>query len=361
MNGARRGLALLAAASLWLAASPLHAQNTAYKCRRAAVPPISRSVHRRPPAGPGGAAQDGQGEASRRRTAPRSRAAPRCRRDDRAECKALDATLAQQESALKAKGDAATLDDEMPLVLHARSATANCAADAAPKAENRGASAVRSAARACTPHASASASAPPAPARRRPRGPRRASPRPPPAPARCSSRTADSPLCRWVQRRACALPAVVDEAHFAGLGVLRLAAEAQIALAAAGVAHLQRAGDVRQVDHGHRDGEGHRDRVAHVDQRVDARQGAFLAQAPQQRFGGAAVLRWLEPHARERAAPSLHFGQVRLAAGRGQPRPCRRFVRAGPALRRRRRGGCRSRAARLRQVPGIAARGRDGG
>lgn len=116
MDGARRGLALLAAATLWLAASPLHAQNTAYKCSSRG----GTTYADRPCTGGRVLGPAGPRKTERARPVPQDRARIARRamlsEVDRAECKALDATLAQQEAALKAKGDAATLDDEMPLV-----------------------------------------------------------------------------------------------------------------------------------------------------------------------------------------------------------------------------------------------------
>lgn len=116
MTGARRGLALLAAATLWLAAAPSNAQGTAYKCATA-----SGTTYADKPC-PGGRAV---GNKAPRRT-DRSKPVPQDRakiarravlsEEARAECKTLDARLLQQQAELKAKGDGATLDDEMPLV-----------------------------------------------------------------------------------------------------------------------------------------------------------------------------------------------------------------------------------------------------
>jgi len=115
MTGARRGLALLAAATLWLAAAPLQAQTT-YKCASA-----SGITYGDKPC-PGGRAV---GTKAPRRT-DRSKPVPQDRatiarravlsEEDRAECRTLDARLLQQQAELKAKGEGATLDDEMPLV-----------------------------------------------------------------------------------------------------------------------------------------------------------------------------------------------------------------------------------------------------
>ncbi|HYE39766.1 MAG TPA: hypothetical protein VEB23_07530 [Ramlibacter sp.] len=116
MDGARRGLALLAAATLWLAASPLHAENIAYKCAsRGGV-----TYADRPCTGGRMVGVAGPRKAEKARPVPQDRAKIARRamlsEVDRAECKALDGTLAQQQAALKAKGDGATLQDEMPLV-----------------------------------------------------------------------------------------------------------------------------------------------------------------------------------------------------------------------------------------------------
>ncbi|RYF35991.1 MAG: hypothetical protein EOO25_21630 [Comamonadaceae bacterium] len=116
MDGARRGLALLAAATLWLAASPLHAQDTAYKCSsRGGTTYADRPCPGGRVLGPAGPRR-----IDKARAVPQDRARIARRaalsEADRAECKALDAKLAGQKAELKAKGDAVTLDDEMPMV-----------------------------------------------------------------------------------------------------------------------------------------------------------------------------------------------------------------------------------------------------
>lgn len=116
MDGARRGLALLAAATLWLAASPLHAQDTAYKCSsRGGTTYADRPC-------PGGRmlGPAGPRKTDKTRAVPQDRAKIARRamlsEEARAECKALDVKLADQKAQLKAKGEAVTLEDEMPMV-----------------------------------------------------------------------------------------------------------------------------------------------------------------------------------------------------------------------------------------------------
>ena len=93
-----------------------------------------------------------------------------------------------------------------------------------------------------------------------------------------------------------AMAEVIAELDLARIGPLVLAAEGQVVFVAGGPAHLEVAGDMLQVEDGDRNRIRHRDRIAQVDERMDARQLALLAQAPQQRFGCAAVLRGLQPH-----------------------------------------------------------------
>ena len=117
MDGARRGLALLAAAAtLWLAASPLHAQDTAYKCSSRG----GTTYADRPCAGGRMLGPAGPRKTDKTRAVPQDRAKIARRamlsEEARAECKALDVKLAGQKAELKAKGEAVTLDDEMPMV-----------------------------------------------------------------------------------------------------------------------------------------------------------------------------------------------------------------------------------------------------
>ena len=116
MNGSRRGLALLAAATLWLAAAPLHAQNATYKCRSGGTATYAD----RPCTGGRVLGEAPQRKTSKARPVPQDRAVIARRallsEEDRAECKRLDVQLVQQQDELKAKGDSVTLDDEMPLV-----------------------------------------------------------------------------------------------------------------------------------------------------------------------------------------------------------------------------------------------------
>jgi hypothetical protein len=117
------------------------------------------------------------------------------------------------------------------------------------------------------------------------------------------------------------VPGLVREDHLADGGVLDLAREGQVLLVSGRIAHLERAGDLGDVQDRHRDGEGQRDRVAQVDQGMHLGQGPFLAETAQQRFRGAPVLGRLEAHGREGAPPGLDLRQFALGGHRRQPRP----------------------------------------
>jgi hypothetical protein len=106
---------LLGAACL-LAGGPAPAQQPAYKCGSSAHPTYSD----RPC--PGGR-QVGPAKSrvtDTSKTPPQDRAViarrARLTADERKECSALDRRLAQEKARLKTKGDAVTLEDEMPLV-----------------------------------------------------------------------------------------------------------------------------------------------------------------------------------------------------------------------------------------------------
>lgn len=113
MNGRRTLSRCLAAAALLLAATGAPAQTAAYKCGNG-------SYSDRPCSG---GKVVGAGTA---RTTDRNKAVPQDRatiarratltEEERAECGTLDAKKLELENALKAKGDAVTLQDEMPLV-----------------------------------------------------------------------------------------------------------------------------------------------------------------------------------------------------------------------------------------------------
>jgi hypothetical protein len=104
---------LLGAAGLLLAGICAHAVEPAYKCGLNSytyVPcPGGREI---------GVPHKHQTERSR--AVPQDRAVIAKRAvlspEDRQECKALDVRLREQQAGLKAKGEAATLQDEMPLV-----------------------------------------------------------------------------------------------------------------------------------------------------------------------------------------------------------------------------------------------------
>jgi hypothetical protein len=126
------------------------------------------------------------------------------------------------------------------------------------------------------------------------------------------------------------LPGLVGEDHLAGRGVLGLAAERQVVLVAGRVPHLERPGDLVRVEDGDRDGEGQRDRVAQVDQRVQPRQAALLAEPAQQRLGRAAVLGRLQAHPGEGAPPRPGSREILIPVLRpAGPWPARVVVRAG--------------------------------
>jgi hypothetical protein len=104
---------LLGAAGLLLAAVSGHADGPAYKCGRNSYSSV---------ACPGGR----EIGVPHRRTTDKSKPVPQGRAviakravlspEQRQECKALDVRLRDQQAAIKAKADAATLQDEMPLV-----------------------------------------------------------------------------------------------------------------------------------------------------------------------------------------------------------------------------------------------------
>ena len=119
--------------------------------------------------------------------------------------------------------------------------------------------------------------------------------------------TADSPLRRFVHRRACTRGAVGED-HLVGGRVLHLARERQVRLVARRVTHLKITGELGDVENGNRDGAGNRDGVARVDERMKPRQAPLGAESAQQRLRSAAVLGWLEPHPGEGAPPGLYFG-----------------------------------------------------
>jgi hypothetical protein len=106
----------LAAAALLLASAGAQAQTAAYKC-------VSRGtvVYSQVPC-PGARAvnQRTSGRTDKWKAPPQDRATIARRAplspQEREECTALDARLVEQAQMVKAKGEALTLDDEMPLV-----------------------------------------------------------------------------------------------------------------------------------------------------------------------------------------------------------------------------------------------------
>lgn len=116
MSGARRGrIAAVAAACLLLAAA-VQAETPAYKCVG------KRGVTYSQTPCPGGREVGAtQARTTDKWKSPPQDRAVRVRRarlseEDRQECAALDVRLKEQAAQVKAKGDAATLQDEMPLV-----------------------------------------------------------------------------------------------------------------------------------------------------------------------------------------------------------------------------------------------------
>jgi hypothetical protein len=117
LGGLARGLGGVAAAVLLLAATPASALEAAtYKC-------VSRGkvVYTQIPCTGGRPlVRGGHRETDKYRTPPQDRARIARRAvltpQERKECSALDVRLREQQKALEARGEAATLQDEMPLV-----------------------------------------------------------------------------------------------------------------------------------------------------------------------------------------------------------------------------------------------------
>lgn len=112
-------------------------------------------------------------------------------------------------------------------------------------------------------------------------------------------------------------PRAVQEAEYARLvdgGALPLSLPAE--RDAGRVPHLERPGDLGRVEDSDRDGEGQGDRVAQVDQRVQPRQAALLAEPAQQRLGRAAAC-WKYIT----LSPSGSRGPGRRPRPRCRPRP----------------------------------------
>ena len=109
-----RGAIVLALASLAFAAAPGHAQQTAYKCGGHAYSDRPCSGGRLVGAHAARTTDKWKAPPPQNRAviARRARLSPQ----ERKECGALDRRLREQQSGLAAKGDAATLQDEMPLV-----------------------------------------------------------------------------------------------------------------------------------------------------------------------------------------------------------------------------------------------------
>ena len=113
MNGRTTLPTCIAAAALLLAAGTVSAQDTAYKCGSASYTDIACT---------GGQLVGPKGHRATDRSTPvpqdRATIARRATltQEERAECRSLDVKKVEQEKELKAKGDAVTLQDEMPLV-----------------------------------------------------------------------------------------------------------------------------------------------------------------------------------------------------------------------------------------------------
>lgn len=117
MNGRRTLSRCLAAAALLLAATGTPAQSAAYKCGNG-------SYSDRPCSGGKVVGGSSARTTDKTRPVPQDRATIARRatltEEARAECRALDAKKLEQQQALKEKGDAVTLQDEMPLVFTTR-------------------------------------------------------------------------------------------------------------------------------------------------------------------------------------------------------------------------------------------------
>ncbi|MEY9167542.1 hypothetical protein ABIE78_005661 [Sinorhizobium fredii] len=90
--------------------------------------------------------------------------------------------------------------------------------------------------------------------------------------------------------------------------MLDLAGERHVDLVSGSVPYLEMARHFGEIEDGDGNGKGERSRIAKIDQRMDFWQRSLLPEPPEQRLGGRAILRRLQPHAREGAAPSLDFG-----------------------------------------------------
>lgn len=119
MAGTKRWAGMLVAAGLMAASQAVVADNTpAYKCMRGGTVTYSQA--------PCSAASKPLGENGKPRVNVRYEAPPQDRakaarraqlsEEARGECTALEGTMRAQEGQIKAKGDALTLQDEMPLV-----------------------------------------------------------------------------------------------------------------------------------------------------------------------------------------------------------------------------------------------------
>lgn len=117
MNGRRTFTHCLAAAALLLAATGAPAQTPAYKCGNG-------SYSDRPCSGGKVVGAGSTRSTDKSKPVPQDRATIARRatltEEERAECRTLDAKKLELETALKAKGDAVTLQDEMPLVFTIR-------------------------------------------------------------------------------------------------------------------------------------------------------------------------------------------------------------------------------------------------
>lgn len=112
----RWGLTIMAAC--WLLAGAAQAQGeTTYKCRSPGR--VTYSDRPCPGARQMGAAAPHQTDKWKTPSQDRATLARRAPlpADTKQECRALDARLQEQQAMLKARGEAATLQDEMPLVL----------------------------------------------------------------------------------------------------------------------------------------------------------------------------------------------------------------------------------------------------
>src|SRR6185312_7767715 len=83
----------------------------------------------------------------------------------------------------------------------------------------------------------------------------------------------------------------IDKYHLADLGRLIGTGEGRVDLVPHGVANLQIAGDLGDVEHGNRHGKEQRHPIAQINQRMERRQGVFFPKSPY--YDSAAERYWV--------------------------------------------------------------------